>query len=152
MKNSIIAIIVVAIGILIWFVVAGAKDTTAPTPITVSTGTQKPYVAPETGTPTTAEPSTLEPVTFTVEGSMPKFAPNVLSVKKGQPVTIIFKNIAGMHDLVIDEFAGARTQIIKAGETETITFTADKAGSFEYYCSVGTHRAMGMVGTLTVTE
>ena len=35
---------------------------------------------------------------------------------------------------------------------EVLEFTADKAGSFEYYCSVGEHKAMGMVGTLKVEE
>ena len=36
------------------------------------------------------------------------------------------------------------------GEEQTITFVADKTGGFEFYCSVGNHRAMGMVGTLIV--
>jgi plastocyanin len=27
---------------------------------------------------------------------------------------------------------------------------ADKNGSYEYYCSVGNHRASGMVGVITV--
>ena len=31
-----------------------------------------------------------------------------------------------------------------------VQFIADKAGTFEYYCFVGNHRQMGMVGTLTV--
>jgi len=51
----------------------------------------------------------------------------------------------------MNEF-NARTKQIKAGETETIEFIADKVGSFEYYCSVGQHRQMGMVGTLVVEE
>ncbi len=86
---------------------------------------------------------------FTVEGSSFAFAPKTMSVNKGDTVKITFVNKIGFHDLVIDEF-NARTKQIKAGESETITFVADKAGSFEYYCSVGTHRAQGMVGTLTV--
>ena len=32
----------------------------------------------------------------------------------------------------------------------TAEFTADKVGSFEYYCSVGSHRSMGMKGVLKV--
>ncbi|KKT09719.1 MAG: Plastocyanin [candidate division WWE3 bacterium GW2011_GWB2_43_22] len=55
----------------------------------------------------------------------------------------------GTHDLRLDEFNVA-TKLLKAGETDTVEFTADKAGVFEYYCSVGEHRKMGMVGTLTV--
>lgn len=91
-------------------------------------------------------------VTFTVTGNNFAFAPSTMTVKKGDTVTITFKNSDGFHDLVIDELSGATTSRIKGGEEETITFVADKAGTFEYYCSVGEHRAMGMVGTLTVTE
>lgn len=88
---------------------------------------------------------------FTVTGSNFKFAPTTMTVKKGDTVSITFVNSGGMHDFVIDEF-NARTKVIQGGAQETITFVADKAGSFEYYCSVGEHRQMGMKGTLTVTE
>ncbi len=88
---------------------------------------------------------------FTVTGTNFAFAPKTLSVKKGDTVTITFVNSNGFHDLHIDEF-NAKTKVIKAGEQEAITFVADKTGSFQYYCAVGKHRAMGMWGTLTVTE
>src|SRR4051812_9253532 len=42
--------------------------------------------------------------TFTVTGSNFAFAPNTLSVNKGDKVTIIFKNSGGLHDWKIDEF------------------------------------------------
>ena len=50
---------------------------------------------------------------------------------------------------MIDEY-GAATKQGQAPFEEVIEFTADKTGSFEYYCSVGTHRQMGMKGTLIV--
>lgn len=86
---------------------------------------------------------------FTVDGSNFKFSPNTINVKKGDTVKITLKNIGGFHDFRIDAFKVATKQI-KEGTTETVTFVADKAGSFEYYCSVGKHKSMGMVGTLTV--
>ena len=86
---------------------------------------------------------------FTVDASSFAFAPKTMTVNKGDTVKITVNNAGGMHDLKIDEF-NAATRILKAGESETITFVADKTGVFEYYCSVGSHRAMGMVGTLTV--
>lgn len=89
--------------------------------------------------------------TINIDGSNFKFVPNKIEVKKGNTVEIVFKNSQGYHDFVIDEFS-VRTTQMQAGNTETITFVADKVGSFEYYCSVGTHRQMGMVGTLIVTE
>lgn len=87
--------------------------------------------------------------TLTVEGKNFSFSPSTLNVNKGDKVTIIFKNSGGMHDFVIDAY-NVKTKQIGSGEQDTVTFTADKAGNFEYYCSVGNHRAMGMTGKLTV--
>ncbi|MFZ2682303.1 MAG: cupredoxin domain-containing protein [Patescibacteria group bacterium] len=88
---------------------------------------------------------------FTITGGNFAFTPDVMTVKKGDTVRITFKNDDGFHDLVIDEFAVATKQI-QAGASEVVEFVADKAGTFEYYCSVGKHREMGMKGVLTVTE
>ncbi|OHA88896.1 MAG: hypothetical protein A3C70_02045 [Candidatus Zambryskibacteria bacterium RIFCSPHIGHO2_02_FULL_43_14] len=86
---------------------------------------------------------------FSVDTVSFSFSPSTITVNKGDTVKITVKNINGTHDLKIDEF-NTSTRVLKVGETETITFLADKTGTFEYYCSVGNHRAMGMVGTLTV--
>jgi nitrosocyanin len=86
---------------------------------------------------------------FTVNGSNFAFDPKTITVNKGDTVKITFKNVGGMHDFKLDEFNVA-TNKINGGESDTVTFVADKAGSFEYYCSVGTHRQMGMKGTLIV--
>ena len=88
-------------------------------------------------------------VRVTIDGSPFKFLPNTISAKVGDKIIITFRNMEGTHDLRLDEFNVA-TKLLKAGETDTVEFTADKAGVFEYYCSVGEHRKMGMVGTLTV--
>jgi cytochrome c oxidase subunit II len=88
---------------------------------------------------------------FTVTSSNFKFAPTAMTVKKGDTVRVTLKNTQGMHDFVIDEF-DAKTKVIEGEGEETIEFVADEAGKFEYYCSVGQHRQMGMVGMLTVTE
>jgi len=88
---------------------------------------------------------------FIVEGNNFSFLPNSISVKKGETVRIIFKATEGFHDLVIDGYKVATKQL-RAPDSEILEFVADQAGNFEYYCSVGTHRAMGMVGTLIVEE
>jgi len=72
-----------------------------------------------------------------------------LYVNVGDTVRIEFVNEEGMHDWVLDEF-NAATAIIQGGETDVIEFVADQAGTFEFYCSVMQHRAMGMVGNLIV--
>lgn len=86
---------------------------------------------------------------FKVSGSNFKFDVSEIQVKKGDKVRIVFTSASGFHDWVVDEF-NARTKQLQAGETDTIEFVADQAGTFEYYCSVGKHRQMGMVGTLIV--
>lgn len=99
--------------------------------------------------PTPEKVVTSEAKEFTIVGSSFAFTPSSIEVNQGDKVKIIFKNSGGMHDWKIDEF-NAATKRIKAGEEGTIEFVADKTGTFEYYCSVGTHRAMGMKGTLVV--
>lgn len=86
---------------------------------------------------------------FTVTGSNFAFDPATMTVQKGDKVRVVFKNADGFHDFRIDEL-GVATKKIKGGAEEAVEFTADKAGTFEYYCSVGSHRAMGMNGTLIV--
>lgn len=86
---------------------------------------------------------------FTITGSSYAFDPATITVNKGDHVKIIFKNSGGFHDWKIDEL-GVATKRIKEGEQDVVEFIADKAGTFEYYCSVGKHRAMGMRGTLIV--
>ncbi len=86
---------------------------------------------------------------FEVNGQPFSFDPKEIKVKKGDMVIITFHNKLGMHDWVLDEF-NVRTKQLKAGETETISFVANKTGTFEFYCSVGNHRMMGMKGNLIV--
>ena len=87
--------------------------------------------------------------TFTVTGKDFSFAPNQIRVNKGDTVKIIFKNTGGIHDFVVSGYNVA-TQQISSGEEETIQFIADQQGTFEFYCSVGSHRLMGMKGSLIV--
>ena len=86
---------------------------------------------------------------FTVTGSNFSFDPKEIKVKQGDHVKIIFQNKDGIHDWRLDEFEVKTTQIT-AGNSAEVSFVADKTGSFEYYCSVGRHRAMGMKGNLIV--
>jgi len=86
---------------------------------------------------------------FMVTGKNFSFDVQELRVKKGDTVTIHFMSEDGYHDLVIDEF-NARTTKIETGGMAMVTFVASKTGTFEYYCSVGSHRMNGMVGKLIV--
>lgn len=86
---------------------------------------------------------------FQVDGGNFMFSLKEIKVKQGDKVRIVFNNKEGFHDLLIDEF-NVNTGQIKANESRTVEFVADKTGTFEYYCSVGQHRANGMFGKLIV--
>lgn len=70
-------------------------------------------------------------------------------VKEGDKVRIEFSSQQGFHDWVVDEF-NAFTERVESGSVPAIEFIADKKGTFEYYCSVGKHRANGMKGKFIV--
>src|SRR3989344_1032947 len=86
---------------------------------------------------------------FSIDEVPFSLSPSTITVNRGDTVRITVKNKQGTHDLKIDEF-NASTRVLNVGEEQIITFVADKVGVFEYYCSVGNHRAQGMVGTLRV--
>jgi len=142
--TAIVALIIVVIGVLIY------KANVAPT-----TGTQdaaNPSLAKEaTSTASTLPGESASEKKFTVTGKNYSFTPSALTVKQGDKVKITFKNTDGTHDLRIDELNVA-TKRIKTGQEDTVIFTADKTGTFEFYCSVGRHREMGMKGMLTVEK
>lgn len=115
-----------------------------PAPISNTVPPNPPSIS--SGTSTTSTSSIKE---FTVLGENFKFSISQLKVKKGDTVRITFKNVMGTHDWRLDEF-NAKTKILKSGEQETVEFVADKTGTFEYYCSIGSHRQMGMKGAFIV--
>jgi carboxymethylenebutenolidase len=93
-------------------------------------------------------------VTFVVHGNNFTFEVDgetnpELRVEQGDKVRVEFRNDEGFHDWVLDGY-NVSTKQIRAGNTSVIEFIADKEGTFEYYCSVGKHREMGMRGNFTV--
>jgi plastocyanin len=162
-KKVLVPILILIVLIIIGVYVYQTSPSPAPAPTTDNTNdgsdlivTPTPIPTPTTPTTTTPNPTpTTPPVssgpekTFTVSGANFSFTPNTITVNKGDRVKITFANIEGFHDFRIDEFHVKSNQL-HAGGSDVVEFTADKAGTFEYYCSVGTHRQMGMKGTLTV--
>jgi len=142
--NKIIWIIVIVVLILGGILIFRNQPTPDPVPAPIVETIPEP--APAQNSFTTA-PSEVK--SFTVLGSNFKFSLAEIKVKQGDTVKITFKNSGGTHDWRLDEF-NAKTQILKDGQEETIEFVADKKGAFEYYCSIGSHRAMGMKGNLIV--
>ena len=146
MKNTFIWVLVVVLIVLGVLFLGKGKQLEAP----VDNGITNTMPAPgATGVNEMIVEEGGEVKEFTVTGTNFAFEPSMISVKKGDRVKITFKNTQGFHDFVIDEFSAATKQMQSPG-TEVLEFVADKTGTFEYYCSVGSHRQMGMKGTLKV--
>ncbi len=82
------------------------------------------------------------------------FSETNLVVKAGEEVVINLTNEEGYHDLVIDEL-DVHSEHLKVGENEVLTFTVNPehiGQTYEFYCSVGSHREQGMVGTIQIIE
>ena len=100
--------------------------------------------------------------THTVEvGPGMTYTPDVLTIEEGDIVSWV--SLGGTHDVNfdinsqtgqsfgnLDEIASASLPVQGAGEMGSITF--DNAGTYNYDCSVGSHAAMGMVGSIIVEE
>jgi cytochrome c oxidase subunit 2 len=79
------------------------------------------------------------------------FLPGQITVKKGQPVTLVLRTQDVTHGLAIKEL-GIKAEIPKGHDTE-VTFTPDEAGTFEGKCSHFCGSGHGsMKFTVVVTE
>ncbi len=134
--------VVAVVGAGWWFY--NQKNMTAPVPAATLSASPSPLVSAE---PVVTDATGVK--VFNVSGANFRFDPKIITVKKGDKVRIIFKPLDMQHDLDITDL-GVDSPVTVAGETSEIEFTASKAGQFEYFCSVGNHRANGMVGTLIV--
>lgn len=79
------------------------------------------------------------------------YKPNVIKVKKGQKVQVVFKSVDMMHDFNVDAL-NIKSEVVKGGNSSTFEFTANEVGTYEYYCSIGQHKQNGQIGTLVVEE
>lgn len=86
-----------------------------------------------------------------VEAGSFYYKPDTITVKKGEKVRIKLTAVSMMHDFNIDEL-NVKIPVTVNGTFSYVDFIAEKTGTFEYYCSVGSHRANGQVGKITVTE
>lgn len=85
-----------------------------------------------------------------VSGTDFAYAPNNLTVRRGVPVEIVFKNNGRVaHDLVIRDL-NVSSPSISPGQTTTIRFTPERAGEYRIVCTEPGHEASGMVATLVV--
>ena len=76
-----------------------------------------------------------------------------VDVEAGETVRFVYTHEGGRHDLVLEE-NGQRvtgTEVLTTeGATDSFTHTFEEGGSYQFYCSVGTHRAQGMEGDIVL--
>lgn len=118
-----------------------------------TSGTSQKVPAPESpGTPemiVSEEPGSGQKEVV-VSGDEYSFSPSSISLAAGETVKITFKNTGNLpHNLTISGL-GAATKTISAGEEDFVTVTAEKTGTYAFYCGVGNHRQLGMEGKLEV--
>jgi len=99
--------------------------------------------------PLPAPSATPQERTFEIDARQYAYSPSELRVNQGDTVTIHLVSTDVVHGLYVD---GYNVSVeANPGQTATLTFTADKAGSFRFRCNV-TCGAMHpfMIGKITV--
>ena len=100
------------------------------------------YAAARTHDPKTSH----DPQTITIRASRFAFNPNEITVKKGEPVKVVIQSEDVSHGLVVEDL-GIRTEV-KKGQSATITFTPETAGTFGGKCA---HFCGSGHGSMTLT-
>lgn len=108
------------------------------------TATPAPAPAPAPAAPGSA-------IALTVVMNEYSYAPKELAIPLGSKVKLTIVNEGQRsHDFVISGAFSLESQILGAGKSQVLEFTADKAGIFQIICTQRGHKDRGMVATLTV--
>ncbi|MGQ0762671.1 MAG: cupredoxin domain-containing protein [Acidobacteriota bacterium] len=85
-----------------------------------------------------------------ISASKYEFKPRELKLKAGQPIRVVLTSTGGTHSFHVDAL---NVHSAEAGEGKTISleFTADRPGTYEFYCAHGDHKDKGMTGRLEIT-
>jgi uncharacterized cupredoxin-like copper-binding protein len=99
-----------------------------------------------------SSPDPAESQTVHLEATEFAFNTPTVTVQAGQPVTVHFTNKGQIdHELAADEW-NVQTELLRPGQTETVTFTPKESGVFSFYCAIPGHTAAGMTGTINVSS
>ena len=107
-------------------------------------------------------------ITLTMDDSM-RFTPNVITVKQGETVRFVIKNQGKqLHEMVIgtkkelDAHAALMVKFptmehdepymahVSNGKSQSLVWTFNRAGDFEFACLIAGHYQAGMVGKISV--
>ncbi|MBI4117794.1 MAG: cupredoxin domain-containing protein [Parcubacteria group bacterium] len=94
---------------------------------------------------------TIEKKVFTLIATNWQFTPSNISVKKGDEVILKITSQEGTHGFSLPDFGIVKT--LNPQETVVVEFTADKIGTFSFFCSIfcGSGHST-MRGALTVVQ
>jgi len=92
----------------------------------------------------------LNATTFTVDAGNMYFSPENLEIEVGD--TVEWNNVGGFHDVVVTSGPESISFSACSGPCTIGTYTFTLPGTYDYICSIGQHAAMGMVGTVVVSE
>jgi plastocyanin len=103
---------------------------------------------PHTGSASASAVNGLQQVTVRA-GDTDRFDPSTITVRPG-PVHIVLVNDGSgkPHDWTLLALPNARTTLIGAGASTSVTFTAPAPGRYTFVCTV--HQKQGQTGTLIV--
>lgn len=85
----------------------------------------------------------------TVTASNYSYDVREIRAKKGENLKVLFINQEGMHDFVIDDL-NVKSGTVMGGNSVELSIPTDVPGTYEYYCSIGDHKARGMVGKVII--
>lgn len=86
-----------------------------------------------------------------VGGDIDRRIDPTLTVTEGDTVQIVLLNGSDLgHYLVIEELGVGAPGVLTVGDRTTITFVADRTGTFLYRCALANHMKAGMLGELVV--
>lgn len=131
-----------------------ATTSTTAAPTTATSGTPAPNTAaPSTATPSTGATSAAAPSTVEVTVKMNEFSfdPGTVNIPLGSKVKITLVNEGSRnHNFNIQGPYDIQSDVLDPGKSQTISFTADKAGTFQIVCTQRGHKDKGMVATLII--
>ncbi len=89
-------------------------------------------------------------VILTIPIQKTKYLTEDITVKKGDNVLItLVNNDPIRHDFTIDEL-DIKVDLWDEGQIFNLGFTAEREGTYSFYCAIEGHRLAGMEGTITI--
>jgi plastocyanin len=101
-----------------------------------------------TGSATASVQNGVQQVTLVVNDTF-RFDPSTITVHPGKvTITLVHKGSGAPHDFSVDGIPADNVPLVRAGSTESQTFTTPAPGTYRFVCTL--HLAQGMTGTLVV--